>query len=261
MRLGSDATGREGKTTHTAGHLSVVLHSWAMPKFEVDIPHALAFEDVRARLGKASSKLEKDYGANCHWDGERCLVVSRKGLNARVAVEETRLHVDVESGFLLAPMAGSIRNGITRQLTELLGSSIASAARRARLSSRIVVSARPPSTSSVSAAGGVGSAASSISPSPRARSVSSPTASVRKMARAAFSISVHRSGGPASASARNAALRAGARVTPSGAPRELPQQRHQLARARRLPGAGGRRQEKRCPLGLRDPQQTIQRRT
>jgi putative polyhydroxyalkanoate system protein len=47
-------------------------------------------------------------------------VVSRKGLNAKVAVEPSRLHVDVELGLLLSPMAGSIRNGITKQLTELL---------------------------------------------------------------------------------------------------------------------------------------------
>jgi putative polyhydroxyalkanoate system protein len=91
-----------------------------MPKFDVDIPHALALDDVRARLGRASAKLERDYGATCHWDGERCLVVTRKGLSARVAVEDARLHIAVELSFLLAPMAGSIRNGITKQLTDLL---------------------------------------------------------------------------------------------------------------------------------------------
>jgi putative polyhydroxyalkanoate system protein len=94
-----------------------------MPKFDVDIPHSLPAEDVRARLERASAKLEKDYGATCKWeDAEQCLVVSRKGLNARVAVEPTRLHVAVELGFLLSPMAGSIRSGITKQLTELVGS-------------------------------------------------------------------------------------------------------------------------------------------
>jgi putative polyhydroxyalkanoate system protein len=90
-----------------------------MPKFAVDIPHQLAPDDVRTRLDRATTKLEKDYGAHCQWQGEQ-LVVSRKGLNARVAIEPTRLHVDVDLGFLLAPMAGTIRNGITKQLTELL---------------------------------------------------------------------------------------------------------------------------------------------
>lgn len=94
-----------------------------MPKFEVDIPHALTPEEVRTRLGRASAKLERDYGASCTWEGEagaQHLVVARKGLNARVAVEPTRLHVECELGFLLSPMAGSIRTGITKQLTDLV---------------------------------------------------------------------------------------------------------------------------------------------
>jgi putative polyhydroxyalkanoate system protein len=91
-----------------------------MPKFEVDIPHSLPTDDVRERLGKATAKLEREYGATCRWDGDGSLIVSRKGLEARVAVEPSRLHVNVELGFLLSPMASSIRNGITKQLTELL---------------------------------------------------------------------------------------------------------------------------------------------
>jgi putative polyhydroxyalkanoate system protein len=91
-----------------------------MPKFEVDIPHTLPPEDVRERLGRATAKLEREYGATCKWDGDGSLIVARKGLQARVAVEPTRLHVDVELGFLLSPMAGSIRSGITKQLTDLL---------------------------------------------------------------------------------------------------------------------------------------------
>ena len=91
-----------------------------MPKFEVDIPHTLQPDDVRQRLGRATAKLEREYGATCRWEGEDALIVSRKGLEARVAVEPSRLHVDVELGFLLSPMAGSIRNGITKQLTELV---------------------------------------------------------------------------------------------------------------------------------------------
>jgi putative polyhydroxyalkanoate system protein len=91
-----------------------------VPKFEVDIPHALQPDDVRERLGRATAKLERDYGATCRWDGDGDLIVSRKGLEARVAVEPTRLHVKVDIGFLLTPMAGSIRSGITKQLTEML---------------------------------------------------------------------------------------------------------------------------------------------
>jgi putative polyhydroxyalkanoate system protein len=90
-----------------------------MPKFQVDIPHSLPAPDVRSRLERAKSKLEQDYGAACSWEGEQ-LVVARKGLSARVAVEPEKLHVDVELGLLFSPMAGAIKSGITKQLTELL---------------------------------------------------------------------------------------------------------------------------------------------
>jgi putative polyhydroxyalkanoate system protein len=91
-----------------------------MPKFEVDIPHSLPAADVRSRLDRASAKLEREYGAACSWDGAETLVVQRKGLMARVGVEAEKLHVAVELGLLFSPMAGAIRTGITKQLTELL---------------------------------------------------------------------------------------------------------------------------------------------
>jgi putative polyhydroxyalkanoate system protein len=90
-----------------------------MPKFQVDIPHSLPAPDVRSRLERAKSKLEQDYGAACTWEGEQ-LVVARKGLSARVDVQPEKLHVDVDLGLLFAPMAGAIKSGITKQLTDLL---------------------------------------------------------------------------------------------------------------------------------------------
>jgi putative polyhydroxyalkanoate system protein len=93
-----------------------------MPRFEVEIPHSLPAPEVRQRLGRAIAKLEKDYGAACTWDDGGRLIVARKGLNASVSVEESRLQVRVELGLLLAPMAGGIRAGITKQLTSLLAS-------------------------------------------------------------------------------------------------------------------------------------------
>jgi putative polyhydroxyalkanoate system protein len=91
-----------------------------MPKFDVDVPHDLPLPEVRSRLERAKGKLESAYGAQCSWEGDDRLLVTRKGLQATVNVEPTRLHIDVELGFLLSPLAGSIRTGITKQLTELL---------------------------------------------------------------------------------------------------------------------------------------------
>lgn len=95
-----------------------------MAKFALDIPHSLPDTEVRARLDRASAKLERDYGASCSWDKDQCLVVARKGLSARVAVEPEKLHVDVELGLLFGAMAGTIRNGITKQLTDLMAAPV-----------------------------------------------------------------------------------------------------------------------------------------
>ena len=91
-----------------------------MPKFDVDIPHALAPEEARTRLAGATSKLEKDYGATCTWQGDRQLLVSRKGLDARVNIEDQRIHIELNLGFLLTPLSGAIKNGIAKELTSIL---------------------------------------------------------------------------------------------------------------------------------------------
>jgi putative polyhydroxyalkanoate system protein len=91
-----------------------------MPKFELEVPHTLALPEVRTRLESATGKLERDYGARCTWEADDRLVVARKGLSAIVHLEPARLRIDLELGLLLTPLAGNIRNGITKQLTELL---------------------------------------------------------------------------------------------------------------------------------------------
>ena len=91
-----------------------------MPKFDVDIPHALPPEEAKARLAGATPKLEKDYGATCTWQGDRQLIVSRKGLDARVNIEERRIHIELNLGFLLTPLSGAIKNGITKELSNIL---------------------------------------------------------------------------------------------------------------------------------------------
>jgi len=61
-----------------------------MPKFDVDIPHTLAQEEARSRIAGATSKLERDYGATCTWEGNHQLVVSRKGLDSKFAQDFSR---------------------------------------------------------------------------------------------------------------------------------------------------------------------------
>jgi putative polyhydroxyalkanoate system protein len=92
-----------------------------MPKFAVDIPHSLTPEEAKQRLSGATGKLEQSYGAACTWKSDTELSVSRKGLDARVVVEPSRVHIDMNLGFLLTPFAERIKAGITKELTAILG--------------------------------------------------------------------------------------------------------------------------------------------
>jgi putative polyhydroxyalkanoate system protein len=91
-----------------------------MAKLNLDIPHSLSVEEAHARLDRMTPKLQTDYGAECRWESDHRLLVSRKGLNATIDVEVSRVHVHMDLGFLLGPLAGRIREGISRQLSELL---------------------------------------------------------------------------------------------------------------------------------------------
>jgi putative polyhydroxyalkanoate system protein len=97
-----------------------------MPKYEVDIPHTLSPAEAKQRIAGATGKLENDYGATCVWKNDMLLSVSRKGLDASVAVEPMRVHVDVSLGFLLTPFAEKIKSGIAKQLAGILSGPSAS---------------------------------------------------------------------------------------------------------------------------------------
>ncbi len=68
----------------------------------------------------ATEKLKRDYGAACTWKGENELSVSRKGLDAIVTVEPSKVHIDLNLGFLLTPFAEKIKTGIASELSGIL---------------------------------------------------------------------------------------------------------------------------------------------
>ena len=91
-----------------------------MPKYQVDIPHTLDVADAKQRIAGATDKLTRDYGAACTWKGDNELSVSRKGLDAIVTVEASKVHIDLNLGFLLTPFAEKIKTGIAKQLSGIL---------------------------------------------------------------------------------------------------------------------------------------------
>ena len=69
----ADGRGQAGKkTTKSNGGAR-------MPKYELDIPHTLAPDEAKKRIGDATGKLSSDYGATCTWKSDNELAVSRKG--------------------------------------------------------------------------------------------------------------------------------------------------------------------------------------
>ena len=59
--------------------------------------------------------------AACTWKSDTELSVSRKGLDALVTVQASRVHIDMNLGFLLTPFAERIKAGITKELSSILG--------------------------------------------------------------------------------------------------------------------------------------------
>ena len=96
-----------------------------MPKYQVDIPHSVPPEDAKRLVAGATEKLQRDYGATCTWKGENTLSVSRKGLDALVTLEPTRVHIDLNLGFLLTPFAERIKAGIAKELSNILAAKTA----------------------------------------------------------------------------------------------------------------------------------------
>ena len=92
-----------------------------MPKYGVEIPHTLSAAEAKQRIAGATDKLQRDYGATCTWKTDTELSVSRKGLDARVTVEPTRVRIDLNLGFLLTPFAERIKAGIAKELAGILG--------------------------------------------------------------------------------------------------------------------------------------------
>jgi putative polyhydroxyalkanoate system protein len=79
------------------------------------LPRARAVEAVNAVAGR----LQDEYGVQSRWEGAT-LRFERAGLSGTLALSAAELTIDVELGFLLGALRGSIASGIERQLDEHL---------------------------------------------------------------------------------------------------------------------------------------------
>jgi putative polyhydroxyalkanoate system protein len=97
-----------------------MLDCGPMSKLQVDIAHRLTRAEARSRIDRVTAKLAQAYSAECNWEGDERLVVKRKGLQASLDIADDKVHVDMELGLFMRPFAGSIRDGIAKQLADIL---------------------------------------------------------------------------------------------------------------------------------------------
>jgi len=91
-----------------------------MSSMDLEIPHTLGATTARTRIAQVTSSIERDFGAQCRWDTDACLKVTRKGLQATLLVLEDRVKVNLELGLFLRALGPSIRSGIAKRLGEVL---------------------------------------------------------------------------------------------------------------------------------------------
>jgi len=105
-----------------------------LPKYQLDIPHTLAPEEAKKRIDEATGKLSSDYGATCTWKTDTELAVSRKGLDARVVLEPSKVRIDLNLGFLMTPFAGLPSSGASSETGVTCARAARSASQRASFS-------------------------------------------------------------------------------------------------------------------------------
>jgi len=92
-----------------------------MSTIEVSRSHCLPRDVVRLRVETLARKLESEFDARCHWQGD-CLHVERSGASGVIEMDEQCVRVSLRLGLLLRPLQGTIRKTIEETLERELGS-------------------------------------------------------------------------------------------------------------------------------------------
>ncbi len=90
-----------------------------MSRIVVERQHSLAPESVRAMAEELAERLSSLYDIRYRWHDD-ILVFKRTGAHGRVLLDQKRVRVELDLGFLLMAVDGSIRQGIENTLDETL---------------------------------------------------------------------------------------------------------------------------------------------
>lgn len=85
----------------------------------IDIRHAhtLSMDQARAAVDQVANSLSQRFDVACEWRGD-ALHFSRPGVDGRIALEPSQLHVTASLGFLFSALRGPIEAEVRRVLAE-----------------------------------------------------------------------------------------------------------------------------------------------
>ncbi len=90
-----------------------------MSEIKIDRPHKLGTAEARKRVDALEPKLKEKYGVSLEWKGN-VANVKGTGVSGTLAVEDTKVAVNVKLGLLLRPLAGKIKEGLEHQVNKAL---------------------------------------------------------------------------------------------------------------------------------------------
>lgn len=88
-----------------------------MASIDIHHPHSLSADKARKAVEQVARKLAERFDVEYEWAGDT-LNFARSGVDGRIALEPSQLHVTASLGFLLSAMKGPIEAEIRRVLAE-----------------------------------------------------------------------------------------------------------------------------------------------
>lgn len=86
-----------------------------MADIDIQHPHTMDADQARTAVQEIADKLTDRFGVACRWDGD-ILHFGRSGIEGRIALLPSQLHVTATLGFLFAAMKGPIEAELRRVL-------------------------------------------------------------------------------------------------------------------------------------------------
>jgi len=88
-----------------------------MSAIDIRHSHSLPMDQARQAIEQVAQKLSERFDVAYDWQGDT-LRFSRAGVDGRIALEPSQLHVTATLGFLLSALKGPIEAEIRRVLAE-----------------------------------------------------------------------------------------------------------------------------------------------